>query len=95
MKVNPKQVCRECGGRMVLQHILPQRRPRPDFHIYKCSQLSYTEGVTGETKPLLAIAKLGASGGFSIENTKPITQIVKRAPLTTRQFVEDHKNLFV
>jgi NAD(P)H dehydrogenase (quinone) len=44
---------------------------------------------------LLAIAKLGASGAFSIENTKPITQIVKRTPLTTRQFVEDHKSLFV
>lgn len=43
---------------------------------------------------LLAIAKLGASGAFSIENTKPITQIVKRTPLTTRQFVEDHKSLF-
>ena len=44
---------------------------------------------------LLAIAKLGASGAFSIENTRPITQIVKRTPLTTRQFVEDHKSLFV
>ena len=28
---------------------------------------------------LLAIAKLGASGVFSIENTRPITEIVKRA----------------
>jgi uncharacterized protein YbjT (DUF2867 family) len=43
---------------------------------------------------LLAIAKLGASGAFSIENTRPITEIVKRAPLTTLQFVEDHKSLF-
>lgn len=43
---------------------------------------------------LVAIAKLGASGAFSTENTGPITEIVKRAPLTTRQFVEDHKSLF-
>jgi NAD(P)H dehydrogenase (quinone) len=43
---------------------------------------------------LVAIAKLGASGAFSTENTRPITEIVKRAPLTTRQFVEDHKSLF-
>lgn len=43
---------------------------------------------------LLTIAKLGASGAFSTEHTGPITEIVKRAPLTTRQFVEDHKSLF-
>jgi NAD(P)H dehydrogenase (quinone) len=43
---------------------------------------------------LVAIARLGASGAFSTENTGPITEIVKRAPLTTRQFVEDHKSLF-
>jgi NAD(P)H dehydrogenase (quinone) len=43
---------------------------------------------------LVTIAKLGASGAFSNENTKPIRDIAKRAPLTTRQFVEDHKALF-
>jgi uncharacterized protein YbjT (DUF2867 family) len=43
---------------------------------------------------LVSIAKLGAKGAFSTENTKPIRDIVKRAPLTTRQFVEDYKALF-
>ncbi len=43
---------------------------------------------------LLTIAKLGASGAFSTENAEPIEKIVRRAPLTTRQFVEDHKSLF-
>ena len=44
---------------------------------------------------LTTIAKLGANGAFSTENTGPIRDIVRRAPLTTRQFVEDHKALFV
>jgi len=43
---------------------------------------------------LVTIAKLGNAGGFSNENTKPIEDIVKRPPLTTRQFVQDHKALF-
>jgi uncharacterized protein YbjT (DUF2867 family) len=43
---------------------------------------------------LLAVAKVGAKGGFSAENTQPIRDIVKRAPLTTRQFVEDFKGMF-
>jgi hypothetical protein len=43
---------------------------------------------------LISIAKLGAAGAFATENAGPITDIVKRAPLTTRQFVEDHKSLF-
>jgi NAD(P)H dehydrogenase (quinone) len=43
---------------------------------------------------LVAIARLGAKGAFSTENTKPIHDIVKRAPITTRQFVEDHKGVF-
>jgi NAD(P)H dehydrogenase (quinone) len=43
---------------------------------------------------LVTIAKLGTAGAFSNENTGPIREIVKRAPLTTRQFVEDHKALF-
>jgi NAD(P)H dehydrogenase (quinone) len=43
---------------------------------------------------LAAIARIVRSGGASTENTKPIYDIVKRAPLTTKQFVEDHKALF-
>jgi NAD(P)H dehydrogenase (quinone) len=43
---------------------------------------------------LVTIAKLGAKGAFSTENTGPIRDIVKRAPLTMRQFVEDFKSLF-
>ncbi|MGH6922994.1 MAG: NAD(P)H-binding protein [Propylenella sp.] len=42
----------------------------------------------------LAIAKLAAKGSFSAENTKPIRDIAGRAPLTARQFVEDHKAMF-
>jgi len=43
---------------------------------------------------LLTIARLGAKGAFSTENTELIRTIVKRAPLTTKQYVEDHKSLF-
>ncbi len=43
---------------------------------------------------LVTIAKLGAGGAFSTERTEPIRDIAKRAPLTTRQFVEDHRALF-
>jgi NAD(P)H dehydrogenase (quinone) len=43
---------------------------------------------------LVTIAKLGAAGGFSHENTQPIRDIAKRAPITTRQFVEDYKGMF-
>lgn len=43
---------------------------------------------------LISIAKLGASGAFATENTGPIAAIVGRAPLTTQQFVQDHKSLF-
>jgi len=43
---------------------------------------------------LLSIARTTAKGGFSTENTEPIRTIVGRAPITTRQFVEDHKSLF-
>jgi uncharacterized protein YbjT (DUF2867 family) len=42
----------------------------------------------------LAIAKLAAKGSFSTANTKPIRDIAGRAPITTRQFVEDHKAMF-
>ena len=43
---------------------------------------------------LVTIAKIGAAGGFSSENTQPIRDIVKREPITTRQFVEDFKAAF-
>jgi hypothetical protein len=43
---------------------------------------------------LIEIATLGSKGAFSTESSGPIVQIVKRPPLTTRQFVEDHKAIF-
>jgi uncharacterized protein YbjT (DUF2867 family) len=43
---------------------------------------------------LLAVARAGANGAFSTENIGPITEIVGRAPITTRQFVDDHKAMF-
>jgi uncharacterized protein YbjT (DUF2867 family) len=43
---------------------------------------------------LVTSAKLGASGGFSGENIKLIEDLVGRAPITTKQFVEDFKALF-
>jgi uncharacterized protein YbjT (DUF2867 family) len=43
---------------------------------------------------LISIARAGANGAFSTENTQPIRDIVGRPPLTTRQFVQDHKAAF-
>jgi uncharacterized protein YbjT (DUF2867 family) len=43
---------------------------------------------------MLAIAKVGAKGGFTAEKTQPIRDIVGRAPISTRQFVQDHKAAF-
>lgn len=43
---------------------------------------------------LLAMARAGGKGAFSKENTQPIRDIVGRAPITTRQFVQDHKAAF-
>jgi NAD(P)H dehydrogenase (quinone) len=43
---------------------------------------------------LVTIAKLGAAGGFSTENTTLIHDLVKRDPITTKQYVEDHKAAF-
>jgi uncharacterized protein YbjT (DUF2867 family) len=40
------------------------------------------------------IARIGAAGGFSTENTQVIRDLVKRAPITTTQFAVDHKALF-
>jgi NAD(P)H dehydrogenase (quinone) len=38
--------------------------------------------------------QIAANGGLATEVTEPITNIVGRAPLTTKQFVEHHKELF-
>jgi NAD(P)H dehydrogenase (quinone) len=38
--------------------------------------------------------QIAANGGLATEVTEPIRSIVGRAPLTTKQFVEDHKALF-
>ncbi len=43
---------------------------------------------------LVTIAKIGEAGGFSTENTKVIEDLVGRAPITTKQFVEDFKAAF-
>jgi NAD(P)H dehydrogenase (quinone) len=42
----------------------------------------------------LAMARAGAGGAFSKENTQPIRDIVGRAPITTRQFVQDFRSAF-
>lgn len=42
----------------------------------------------------LTIARLAAKGGFSTENSRPIKDILGRDPITTRQFVQDHKAAF-
>jgi NAD(P)H dehydrogenase (quinone) len=44
---------------------------------------------------MVTIAKIGQAGGFSIEDTKVIEDVVGRAPITTKQFVEDFKPAFV
>jgi NAD(P)H dehydrogenase (quinone) len=43
---------------------------------------------------LVTVARLAHAGAVSTEKTGPIREIVKRAPLTTRQFVEDYKAIF-
>jgi uncharacterized protein YbjT (DUF2867 family) len=43
---------------------------------------------------LLAMARAGAGGAFSKENTQPIRDIVGRAPITIRQFVQDFRGAF-
>ena len=35
--------------------------------------------------------KVGAKGGFTEEKTGPVREIVGRAPISTRQFAQDHK----
>ena len=43
---------------------------------------------------VLMLGKVGAQGAFSVADTKPIENIVGRAPITTKQFVEDFKATF-
>jgi uncharacterized protein YbjT (DUF2867 family) len=43
---------------------------------------------------VLMLGKVGAQGAFSAENTQIIYDLVKRPPITTKQFVEDFKALF-
>lgn len=43
---------------------------------------------------LLSISRVAEQGGFSTEATEPIRDIVGRAPLTTKQFVEACKSVF-
>lgn len=43
---------------------------------------------------LVAVARAAANGAFSEEMTQPIQEIVGRAPLTTKQFVEANKAMF-
>jgi uncharacterized protein YbjT (DUF2867 family) len=44
---------------------------------------------------VLMLGKVGAQGAFSVADTNPIENIVGRAPITTKQFVEDFKPAFV
>lgn len=43
---------------------------------------------------LLAVARAGVNGAYAEEMTQPIRDILGRAPLTTKQFVQDHKAAF-
>ena len=43
---------------------------------------------------LVAIAKVGNAGGFSTEMTQLIRDLLKREPITTKQFVDAHKAVF-
>jgi NAD(P)H dehydrogenase (quinone) len=42
----------------------------------------------------LTAARIAAEGALSSAKTEPIRNIVHRAPITTKQFVEDHKGVF-
>jgi NAD(P)H dehydrogenase (quinone) len=42
----------------------------------------------------LTVVHVAAKGALSTENTEPIRNIVNRAPITTKQFVEDHIGIF-
>ncbi len=43
---------------------------------------------------LVAVSRAAENGAFSTEATQPIRDIVGRAPLTTKQFVEAYKSMF-
>ena len=42
----------------------------------------------------LTAADIASKGALSAETTEPIRKILNRAPITTKQFVEDHKQVF-
>ena len=42
----------------------------------------------------LTVMQIAATGAVSTERTEPIRNIVHRAPISTKQFVEDHKKVF-
>jgi NAD(P)H dehydrogenase (quinone) len=42
----------------------------------------------------LTAADIASKGALSTETTEPIRKILNRAPITTEQFVEDHKQIF-
>jgi uncharacterized protein YbjT (DUF2867 family) len=58
------------------------------------------QGMKGRGMPewlvahMVAMARAGANGAFSNENTQPVLKIVGRAPLTTRDFVEAYRSAF-
>jgi len=43
---------------------------------------------------LIAMARAGGTGAFAREDTQPIRDIVGRAPISTKQFVEDYNAAF-
>jgi NAD(P)H dehydrogenase (quinone) len=43
---------------------------------------------------MLLVAQATANGGFSKENTGPITDLCKRDPISPKKFVEDFKTMF-
>jgi len=43
---------------------------------------------------LIAMARAGRNGAFAREDTQPIRDIVGRAPISTRAFVEDYRHAF-
>jgi uncharacterized protein YbjT (DUF2867 family) len=43
----------------------------------------------------IAIARIAAAGGFSSENVQPFVDVVGRQPIALKQFVADHKGVFV
>ncbi len=68
---------------------------------YVASTLEQAEqGMRSRSMPdwlithLLAVARASVNGAFAEEMTQPVREILGRAPLTTKQFVQDHKAVF-